>query len=269
MTPERPRISLAADRSPVDDPVMRTPLLRKGSVSDERFFFSYHTPPASYVGFLAIIGWVLTEDGYITAAVLGGIGVLLRALNPLVVRMSADRDGIRVSNWTSAGKFKWSEVAEIRLVPLRTRGHVIQVTSTDGEKVKAMAEVTGTLGGSRRLSYLQMSEVVDRLDAFRRAAETPPAVRDAPQVWNGPEPESWDDVRDRINDAMTLDQAAFVRWVRVNEDESWQRVSERFSAQFGHALYARDLSGNQMAGKYLCAAAARLLGQADSAPARN
>lgn len=238
-------------------------------MSDERFFFSYHTPPASYVGFLAIIGWVVAEDGYVIAAVLGGVGVLLRALNPLVVRMSADRNGIRVSNWTSAGKFKWSEVAEVKLVPLRTRGHVIQVTSTEGEKVKAMAAVTGTLGGSRRFSYLQMSEVVDRLDAFRRAAATPPAVRDAPQIWNGPEPESWDEVRDRISNAMTLDQAEFVRWVRVNENESWQRVSERFSAQFGHALYARNLSGNQIVGKYLCAAAARLLGEPDDAPAWN
>jgi hypothetical protein len=247
---------------------MRTPLLRKASVSDERFFFSYRTPPISYAAFLAIIGWVVAEDGYIAAAVLGTIGVLLRALNPLIVRMSADRNGIRVSNWTSAGKFQWSEVAEIKLVPLRTRGHVIQVTSTEGEKVKAMAAVTGTLGGSR-LSYLQMSKVVDQLDAFRRDASTTPAIRDAPQVWNGPEPESWDAVHDRISHEMTLDQAAFVSWVRVNENETWQRVSERFSAQFGDALYKRDLSGNQIVGKYLGEAAARLLDQAANAPAWN
>jgi hypothetical protein len=158
---------------------MDKPLLRRASVSGEKVFFSYRTPPARTAVLVVALAWCVAEHEYIAAVVFGAIGVLIAALNPFMVRLTANRDGIRISNWASGGSFAWNEVAKIELVPLRSRGHVIQVTSTEGERVKAFATTTGSRGG-QGFSFLGMTEVVERLEALRQAAQ--PQAKALPQT---------------------------------------------------------------------------------------
>lgn len=78
---------------------------------------------------------------------------------------------------------------------------------------------------------------------------------------SGDEPVSWEQFRRELTSSITPEQAAAVRRLRVDEDETWWGVSERFSEDFGSALYEAELAGNQIVGKYLCEAAARTLGE--------
>jgi hypothetical protein len=70
----------------------------------------------------------------------------------------------------------------------------------------------------------------------------------------------WKDVGDQLAVAITVEQAAAARRLRVDRGGTWRFVAEEFYTLFPDAPYG-DLAGNQGVGMYLCRAAARRLGE--------
>jgi hypothetical protein len=75
---------------------------------------------------------------------------------------------------------------------------------------------------------------------------------------------SWEEIGREIAEhlaaSISLDRAAAVRRLRVDEHHTWRGVSHEFYELFPDAPYA-ELAGDQIPGMYLCEAAARLLGE--------
>ena len=70
----------------------------------------------------------------------------------------------------------------------------------------------------------------------------------------------WEEVEEQLAVSITVEQAAAVRRLRVDNGGTWRVVAEEFYKLFPDAPYA-DLAGNQGVGMHLCAAAAHRLGE--------
>lgn len=138
--------------------------------SVDKLSIRYRTSPQRILWFVVVLGFLGQIESRVVALIFGAVGLVIVLLNPLVVQLVADKDGIRISNWFSGGSFRWSEVAELRLVQRGSRS-LVEVVSTDGEHVRAWAAVTG----SEATEDVNMAEVLGRLESFRRRAIDPAA----------------------------------------------------------------------------------------------
>jgi Bacterial PH domain len=109
----------------------------------------------------ALSGSVVLHGEWIFAiAIWAALGAIL-LIGQATLRLTADQDGVRVSNWGNKSVFAWSEIADVKFARGRQQP-TLQITLTSGRNIKATA-----LAGS---SYERITDVVARLRAMRQEA---------------------------------------------------------------------------------------------------
>jgi hypothetical protein len=93
---------------------------------------------------LALIDAGIFASGQVVGAALAAAAIiLLLALSQQVVRLTADRHGLRILNWWNWKTFAWSEIADVTVRHKAGKSPSVLFSLTDGCQKRSLA----TLGG--------------------------------------------------------------------------------------------------------------------------
>lgn len=143
---------------------------------DIRMRMRVRPDPYQVLATACIGGSVLLSGQYVFVAVtLAAVAVII-LLESVFIRVSADRNGIRVQNWLPE-TIPWSGVSKIEILPRSFWGaQKVQITLSNGRRVRPWAAKTGYKSGH---DYAQIERLVGRLDLMRRDVL---GISDPPQL---------------------------------------------------------------------------------------
>jgi hypothetical protein len=140
----------------------------------------YRLRPPLYKIVIAVLasGSALLHGYYLVVGITWGALVVVVALQPVLIRLSADERGVRVQNGV-AETFPWTEIAEIKLAQRSVWGFrrvQLEIALTNGRIIQPRAARAGDDYGH---TYADLDRVAQQLEMMRRAAR---GITDPPEL---------------------------------------------------------------------------------------